>query len=129
MYFRYMFICLLIVGWFLVQEFYFLFVFGIWEMISLEVLDWCEEEFNDFQEFFGECDIKVFIVLKEGCIVLEWYYDFFMQDSFWYWVFVGKLLMGMFIGIVQEEGLFFIDDFMSDYLGVGWMSMLLEQEV
>ena len=128
MHLRYTLICLLIAGWLPAQELYFPPAFGTWETISPEALDWCEEELNDLQEFLGERDTKAFIVLKEGRIALEWYYDSFTQDSLWYWASAGKSLTGTLIGIAQEEGLLSIDDPTSDYLGVGWTSMPPEQE-
>lgn len=73
--------------------------------------------------------MKVFIIFKDGKIVLEWYFGIFQQDFIWYWVFVGKSLMVVVIGLVQEDGYLDINDLVLDYMGVGWMECLLEKEV
>lgn len=110
------------------QEFYFPPVLGTWQTTDPEELDWCQEELNDLQAFLGERDTKAFIILKEGRMVLEWYFDSFTQDSVWYWASAGKAMTATLIGIAQEEGLLSIDDPTSDYLGVGWTSLTPEQE-
>lgn len=110
------------------QSLYFPPTFGAWESTDPETLGWCEGELNDLQNFLDERDTKSFIVLKEGRIVLEWYFDEFTQDSIWYWASAGKSLTATLVGIAQEEGLLSIDDPTSDYLGAGWTSLSPEQE-
>lgn len=99
-----------------------------WETLSPTALDWCEEELNDLHAFLDERDTKAFLVLKDGRMVLEWYFDAFTQDSVWYWASAGKSLTATLVGIAQEEGLLAIDDPTSDYLGEGWTSLPPEQE-
>lgn len=110
------------------QSLYFPPTFGAWESTDPETLGWCEDELNDLQNFLDERDTKSFIVLKEGRIVLEWYFDEFTQDSIWYWASAGKSLTATLVGVAQEEGLLSIDDPTSDYLGAGWTSLSPEQE-
>lgn len=110
------------------QSLYFPPAFGAWETTDPEELGWCEDELNDLQAFLDERDTKSFIVLKEGRIVLEWYYDGFTQDSIWYWASAGKSLTATLVGIAQEGGLLSIDDPTSDYLGAGWTQLSPEQE-
>lgn len=110
------------------QSLYFPPAFGEWETTDPEMLGWCEDELADLQGFLDERDTKSFIVLKEGRIVLEWYFDEFTQDSIWYWASAGKSLTATLIGIAQEEGLLSIDDPTSDYLGTGWTQLTPEQE-
>jgi CubicO group peptidase (beta-lactamase class C family) len=110
------------------QEFYFPPALGEWESIPPSDLDWCDENLADLQNFLGERDTKAFIILKNGRMVVEWYYDQFTQDSLWYWASAGKSLMATMIGIAQEEGLLDINDPTQDYLGNGWTSLSFEQE-
>ena len=112
----------------LAQDLYFPPTLGEWETTAPEDLGWCEEELADLQAFLEERDTKAFIVLKEGRLALEWYFDEFTQDSVWYWASAGKAMTATLIGIAQEEGLLSIDDPTSDYLGTGWTQLTPEQE-
>jgi CubicO group peptidase (beta-lactamase class C family) len=110
------------------QELYFPPAFGEWESVPPADLDWCDENLEDPQSFLGERNTKAFIILKDGRMVVEWYYDQFTQDSLWYWASAGKSLMATMIGIAQEEGALDINDPTQDYLGEGWTSLNPAQE-
>ncbi len=110
------------------QELYFPPALGAWETTAPADLGWCEDQLTDLQAFLDERDTKAFILLKDGRMVLEWYYDDFTQDSVWYWASAGKAMTATLIGIAQEEGLLSIDDPTSDYLGQGWTELTPEQE-
>lgn len=110
------------------QDLYFPPTFGTWEQINPAELNWCEENLNDLNIFLEERNTKAFIILKEGRIAVEWYYDQFTQDSVWYWASAGKSLTATMIGIAQEEGLLNIEDATQDYLGQAWTSLSPEQE-
>lgn len=99
-----------------------------WESISPESLDWCEEEIEQLLDFLDETHTKSFILLKDGRIVFEHYFDTFTQDSLWYWASAGKTINAFLIGLVQQDQLLSIDDAVSDYLGPGWTSCTPEQE-
>ncbi|MEL7425675.1 MAG: serine hydrolase [Bacteroidota bacterium] len=126
--FRYTLLLLCLLQLSYAQELYFPPATSAWETTAPEDLGWCEEELNDLQDFLAERDTKAFIVLKNGRMVLEWYYDDFTQDSIWYWASAGKAMTATLIGIAQEEGLLSIDDPTSDYLGEGWTQLTPEQE-
>lgn len=98
---------------------------GSWQTLDPAQLNWCPEKLDSLQEFVGEADTKAFIVLKEGKIVLEWYYDDFTQDSLWYWASAGKTVTAALAGIAQQEGHLDIQDPASDYLGPGWTDCAL----
>ncbi|HAT63910.1 MAG TPA: serine hydrolase, partial [Flavobacteriaceae bacterium] len=49
-------------------------------------------------------DTKAFILLKDGKIVLEQYFDDFTAESNWYWASAGKTLTATMVGIAQQEG-------------------------
>lgn len=110
------------------QELYFPGAFNDWETVEPETLGWCESELTDLQDFLAERDTKSFLILKNGRIAIEWYYDSFTRDSVWYWASAGKSLTSTLVGIAQEEGLLSIDDPTSDYLGEGWTQLSPEQE-
>ena len=122
-----LFICLT-ANMLMAQDLYFPPTFGNWETQDPAELNWCETELEDLHDFLDERDSKAFIVLKDGRMVIEWYYDSFTKDSIWYWASAGKSLTSTLIGIAQEEGLVDIENPTSDYLGTGWSSLTPEQE-
>ncbi len=71
---------------------------------------------------------NAFILLKDGKIVLEKYFETFSQDSIWYWASAGKTITSFLVGKAQEEGYLSINDTASKYLGQGWTSCTNAQE-
>jgi CubicO group peptidase (beta-lactamase class C family) len=99
-----------------------------WDTYSLSELGWCEDSLDELFTYLDESNTKAFLVLKDGRIVIEHYFDEFTQDSVWYWASAGKSLTSFLIGMAQEDGLLDINDPTSDYLGQGWTSLTPEQE-
>jgi CubicO group peptidase (beta-lactamase class C family) len=100
----------------------------VWETISPESLGWCKDKIDSLYNFLQQKNSKAFLVLKDGRIVLEKYFDSFTQDSIWYWASAGKTLTSLLVGIAQEEGYLSITDSTSKYLGAGWTSEPPEKE-
>lgn len=99
-----------------------------WETVDPESLGWCTEAIDPLLTYLDDTNTKAFIVLKDGKIALEAYFDTFTQDSLWYWASAGKTLTAFLVGIAQEEGALSLDDLTSDYLGEGWTSAPAEKE-
>jgi CubicO group peptidase (beta-lactamase class C family) len=99
-----------------------------WDTISPASLGWCEDDIPALYDYLDSKNTKAFLVLKDGKIVLEKYFDTFTNDSLWYWASAGKTITSVLTGIAQTEGLLSIDDPTSDYLGTGWTSCTPEQE-
>ncbi len=99
-----------------------------WETITPESLNWDTSKIDELYNFLDERNSKAFIVLKDGKIVLEKYFDSFSKDSNWYWASAGKTLTSALVGIAQEENLLSINDKTSKYLGEGWTSCPKEKE-
>jgi len=99
-----------------------------WETITPSDAGFCTGEIPGLLTFLEEKNTKAFIILKDGKIVVEEYFDGFGQDSVWYWASAAKTLTGFLVGVAQEEGLLNINDKTSDYLGTGWTSAPLEKE-
>lgn len=91
-----------------------------WATVSPESLGWQADKIPSVLDFLGEKNTKAFIVLKDGKIAIEQYYDDFTQDSFWYWASAGKTATAFLVGIAQEKGYLNIGDKTSQYLGEGW---------
>ncbi|NJN78650.1 MAG: serine hydrolase [Saprospiraceae bacterium] len=100
---------------------------GQWATISPTNLNWCSAEMDSLQRFLEDKNTKGFIILKDGKIAVEWYFDGFTQDSLWYWASAGKSLTATLVGIAQEEGHFNINDLTSQYLG-NWTSCSVADE-
>lgn len=99
-----------------------------WAATTPDEIGWCSEKVEELIDFVESKDSKSFIVLKDGKIVIEEYFDTYTQDSFWYWASAGKSLMGTLIGLAQEDGFLDIEDKTSDYLGEGWTNCPPEKE-
>ena len=111
------------------QEFYFPPTSGsTWETVDPESLGWCTEAIPDLLNFLDTNNTKAFIVLKDGRIAIEAYFDSFTQDSLWYWASAGKSLTAFLVGLAQEDGFLDIDQPTSTYLGEGWTSCTPLQE-
>jgi len=100
----------------------------VWETTDPSDLNWCPDKIEAFNNFLDSKNTKAFILLKDGKIVIESYFDDFTQDSVWYWASAGKTLTGFAVGVAQQENFFSIEDKTSDYLGTGWTNCTLEQE-
>ena len=99
-----------------------------WDTLSLSEIGWCADQLPPLFDFLEASNTKAFIVLKDGKIVIEKYFDSFTQDSTWYWASAGKTLTAFMIGKAQEEGILSISDTTASHLGTGWTSLTNTQE-
>lgn len=102
--------------------------FDTWETKSVSELNWNENELQSLLDYLDEKNSKSFMILHEGKIVVEAYFNGHTSTSPWYWASAGKTLTTAVTGIAQEEGLLSIDDKVSDYIGTGWTSAPLDKE-
>jgi CubicO group peptidase (beta-lactamase class C family) len=111
------------------QELYFPPLLGsTWETTTPEQLQWCTDTLPHLYDFLDSTNTKAFLLLKDGKIVLEWYFGTFTQDSTWYWASAGKSLTAFLVGLAQEQGFINIDASSQTYLGEGWSSLTPSQE-
>lgn len=101
---------------------------GVWETRSPQDLNWCRDRLDSLQTFLRRTNTKAFIILKDGRIVREWYFDAFQRDSVWYWASAGKTVTSALVGIAQDQKLLDINAPSSRYLGTGWSMMTPAQE-
>jgi len=99
-----------------------------WESQSFEEISWCDDEVTSLLGFLEENETKAFLILKDGKIVMEEYFDDFTQDSSFVWYSAAKSLTSFMVGLVQEQGQLSIDDSSQKYLGEGWSELTIEQE-
>jgi CubicO group peptidase (beta-lactamase class C family) len=99
-----------------------------WEQTAPDSLGWCTQHLDSLYNFLDVNNTKAFILLKDGKIVFEKYFDTFTKDSNWYWASAGKTITAFLIGKAQEEQFLSISDSSSRYLGKGWTSCTPQQE-
>jgi CubicO group peptidase (beta-lactamase class C family) len=118
-----------LVGVFQGQGLYFPPITGdAWDTISPRTLGWNEAQIDSLYAFLAQHRTKAFILLKDGKIVLEWYFGRFTKDSLWYWASAGKGLTAFLVGLAQQEGFLRITDTTGRWLGAGWTQAPPEKE-
>lgn len=111
------------------QEMYFPPLTGSdWETSSISDLKWNESQVPALIDFLEEKNTKAFLVLVNGRIVMEEYFDGHQAADAWQWNSAGKTLVAATTGIAQQEGLLDINNRVSQYFGTGWTSMPVEKE-
>ena len=99
-----------------------------WDTISPASLGWCQDKVDSLLNYIGNNNSKAFILLKDGKIVIEKYYDSFTIDSLWYWASAGKTVTSFMTGMAQQENYLSLSDTSSQYLGQGWTNCTQAQE-
>ncbi len=99
-----------------------------WETTSIASLAWNAGAVQDLKDFLIQKNTKSFMMLVNGRIVMEEYFDGHTQSSSWQWNSAGKTLVATTTGIAQQEGLLNINNRVSQYLGTGWTSEPIDKE-
>jgi hypothetical protein len=99
-----------------------------WETTSLSSLNWEESAVQPLKEYLSQKHTKSFMILVNGRIVMEEYFNGHTATSSWQWNSAGKTLVATTTGIAQQEGLLNINNKVSQYLGTGWTIEPLEKE-
>tara|TARA_R110001632_G_scaffold61102_7_gene147711 strand:- start:44 stop:1159 length:1116 start_codon:yes stop_codon:yes gene_type:complete len=99
-----------------------------WETVTPSQLNWNTTAIADLESYLDATNTKAFIILKNGKIALESYFQGNDATNNHPWFSAGKTLTAYTIGIAQKEGYLNIHDASSDYLGAGWTAMTSEQE-
>lgn len=99
-----------------------------WETKTPESLGWNTNQIQPLYDFLQLKNSKSFIVLHNGKIVMEQYFNGHSATSPWYWASAGKTLTTTVTGIAEQEGFLNINNKVSDYLGTGWTSAPLVKE-
>lgn len=99
-----------------------------WDKLSPDSLHWCQNKIDSLYSFLDNNNTKAFLLLKNGKIVLEKYFDTHTETSSWYWASAGKSLTAFITGLALQEGKLSLSDVSSKYLGQGWTSCTPEKE-
>jgi CubicO group peptidase (beta-lactamase class C family) len=99
-----------------------------WDTISPKTFLYCDSKINELYNFLEENQTKSFLLLKDGKIILEKYFDDHSASKLWYWASAGKSLTAFLVGLAEEDGYLSIDSPTTKYLGNGWTSCDSEEE-
>lgn len=100
----------------------------VWETVSPETLNWNTEKLPELKAYLIERNTDAFIILKNGRIAVEYYFNDFTMATPHAWNSAGKTLTSVVVGMAEQDGYLNIDDSTTDYLGAGWTTMTPEQE-
>lgn len=99
-----------------------------WETKQMSSLNWDTSKIKDLNNFLIQNNTKSFMILINGRIVMEEYYNGHTTSATWEWNSAGKTLVASTIGIAQEEKFLNINNVVSEYLGSGWTNMPVDKE-
>lgn len=99
-----------------------------WETMTPSDLNWNADAVQPLLDYLQLKQTKGFIILVNGKIVIESYFNGHTATSPWYWASAGKTLTSTVCGIAQDENLLQLNDKVSQYLGTGWTSETLAKE-
>ena len=99
-----------------------------WSTLAPESLNWCQSRIDSLYKYLDDNNTKAFIILKDGKIVLEKYFNGHSAGTLWQWASAGKTITAFMVGIAQQENKLSISDKTSKYLGQGWTSCTPQQE-
>ncbi|SNR34459.1 serine hydrolase [Flavobacterium sp. ov086] len=99
-----------------------------WETKSITDLKWNQTAVQPLLDYLELKNSKSFIILINGRIVIEKYFNNHSATTNWYWASAGKTLTSTMTGIAQQENLININNKVSQYIGTGWTSETLAQE-
>lgn len=99
-----------------------------WETVSPSSLGWNQSAIQPLRDYLVQANTKSFMILVNGRIVMEEYFNGHTSAAEWEWNSAGKTLVATTTGIAQQQGLLNIQNKASDYLGTIWTNMSLEKE-
>ena len=99
-----------------------------WATKPIADLGWNQTAVQPLVDYLAEKNTKSFIILVNGRIVMENYFNGHSATNPWYWASAGKTLTATVTGIAEQEGLINTNNKVSDYLGIGWTSAPLAKE-
>ena len=99
-----------------------------WETKTLSSLNWHQDKVQDLLSYLELKHSKSFMILQNGKIVMEYYFNGHTSTTPWYWASAEKTLTSTVTGIAEQEGFLNINNKVSQYLATGWTSAPLAKE-
>jgi len=101
---------------------------NIWETVTVAQLQWNLDKEQELYDFLDAKKTKGFMVLKDGRIVMEKYFNGHSENAKWTLFSAAKSLTATFVGIAQEEGHLDLNNKTSDYLGTNWSRLASDKQ-
>lgn len=99
-----------------------------WETVDPLALGWDTSALAPLAAYLHTNNSRAFLILKDGRIAVEWYFNGAGPDSVWYWASAGKTLTALLVGIARRQGYLALQDTTARWLGPGWTSAPPAQE-
>ncbi len=99
-----------------------------WETKTISSLGWNQNAVQPLLDYLVLKNSKSFIILVNGKIVMENYFNGHTAATLWKWNSAGKTLTSTVTGIAEQEGFINTNNKVSDYIGTGWTSSPLAKE-
>lgn len=99
-----------------------------WETKTLSSLNWHQDKVQDLLSYLELKHSKSFMILQNGKVVMEYYFNGHTSTTPWYWASAEKTLTSTVTGIAEQEGFLNINNKVSQYLATGWTSAPLAKE-
>jgi CubicO group peptidase (beta-lactamase class C family) len=99
-----------------------------WERKAVSGLGWNEAALQPLKDYLAQKHTKSFMILVNGRIVMEEYFNGHTPGTTWQWNSAGKTLVATTTGIAQQENLLNLNNSVSQYLGTGWTREPLAKE-
>ena len=101
---------------------------GAWDLKTISSLGWQQSAVQPLLDYLTVKNTKSFMILVNGRIVMENYFNGHSASANWYWASAGKTLTSTVTGIAEQEGIINCNNKVSNYLGAGWTSAPLAKE-
>lgn len=99
-----------------------------WETKAPATLNWHTDAIQPLKDYLAQKNTKSFMILVNGRIMMEEYFNGHTAAATWQWNSAGKTLVTATTGIAQQEGLVNINNKVSQYIGEGWTSETIDKE-
>lgn len=99
-----------------------------WTTKSIADLGWSQSAVQPLLDYLQLKNSKSFMILVNGRVVMENYFNGHTSTTLWKWNSAGKTLTSTVTGIAEQEGFINTNNKVSDYIGTGWTSAPLAKE-
>lgn len=99
-----------------------------WETTTPSEQGWNESAIAPLRDYLAETNTRAFLILVNGRIAMEEYFNGHTPTSAWEWNSAGKTLVSAATGLAIQDNLVDINSPASAYLGEGWTNMPLDKE-
>lgn len=99
-----------------------------WETKSITSLNWNQNAVQPLLDYLELKNSKSFMIIVNGRIVMENYFNGHSASTNWYWASAGKTLTSTITGIAAQENHIDLNAKVATYLGTGWTSEPIAKE-